>query len=54
MKRELRVELVAADRDWRFGSGAMVEGPAEAIIMALAGRPVASDLEGEGVAILLP
>jgi len=49
-----RVELVATDRDWRFGSGAAVEGPAEAIIMALAGRPVASDLSGEGVATLLP
>jgi len=48
------VELVATDRDWRFGSGATVEGPAEAIIMALAGRPVASDLSGDGVAILLP
>jgi uncharacterized protein (TIGR03083 family) len=49
-----RVELVATDRDWRFGSGATVEGSAEAIIMALAGRPVASDLSGEGVATLLP
>jgi hypothetical protein len=49
-----RVGLVATDRDWRFGSGATVEGPFEAIIMALAGRPVASDLSGDGVAILLP
>ncbi len=49
-----RVELVATDLDWRFGSGATVEGPAEAIMMALAGRPVASDLRGAGVATLLP
>ena len=49
-----RVQLVATDRDWRFGSGATVEGPAEAIIMALTGRPVAPDLSGDGVAILLP
>ena len=49
-----RVELIATDRDWRFGSGATVEGPAEAIIMALTGRPVASDLSGQGVDILLP
>ena len=48
------VELIATDRDWRFGTGATVEGPAEAIIMALAGRPVASDLSGDGVARLLP
>ncbi len=48
------VRLVATDADWSFGSGAAVEGPAEAIILALAGRRVEADLEGDGVANLLP
>lgn len=48
------LELIATDHDWRFGTGAKVEGPAEAIIMALAGRPVAADLNGDGVGKLLP
>lgn len=47
-----KVKLVATDRDWSFGSGATVEGPAEALIMGLAGRPVSADLSGDGVAML--
>ncbi len=48
------LQLTATDRDWSFGSGDVVEGPAEAIILALTGRPVAADLTGPGVATLLP
>ncbi len=48
------VQLKATDRDWTFGSGAAVEGPAEAIILALAGRRVEADLSGDGVVALLP
>ena len=47
------VRLVASDLDWASGSGAEVNGTGEAIIMALAGRPVADDLTGEGVAKLV-
>ena len=47
-----QLKLQATDRDWSFGSGALVEGTAEAIIMGLAGRPVADDLTGDGVGLL--
>lgn len=47
------LRLVATDLDWTYGSGATVEGPAEALIMALAGRPVQADVSGDGVAELL-
>lgn len=53
-KRLDGVRLVATDIGWTSGSGSEVSGPAEAIMLALAGRPVAADLEGEGVALLLP
>jgi uncharacterized protein (TIGR03083 family) len=43
----------AEDIDWTYGSGPAVTGPAEAIMMAMAGRTVAlDDLHGEGVAEL--
>jgi uncharacterized protein (TIGR03083 family) len=45
--------LVATDHDWRHGTGPAVEGPAEALIMAMAGRAVVVDeLRGPGVATL--
>lgn len=50
--------LLATDTDegegpFRFGEGAPVVGPAEAILLALTGRRVAlADLEGAGVALL--
>jgi len=47
------VALEATDLGWSHGSGAAVHGPAEALVMALAGRPAAvPDLEGDGVALL--
>ena len=40
----------ATDLDWTTGSGPAVEGPAEALIIALAGRPVAlAELGGAGI-----
>lgn len=47
------VRLVATDRDWSFGAGDLVEGPAEAIMMGLAGRAVGDDLDGDGVPRLI-
>jgi uncharacterized protein (TIGR03083 family) len=46
------LRLAATDVDWSFGSGALVEGPGEAIIMSLAGRPALSELAGEGLETL--
>ena len=37
------LRFVATDSDWSAGEGPVVEGPAEAIVMALAGRPAALD-----------
>ena len=34
------LKLVATDLDWTAGSGPTVEGPAEALLMAIAGRGV--------------
>jgi len=45
--------LVATDVDWSHGSGPTVTGPAEALIMAVAGRAHAlDDLSGPGLDIL--
>lgn len=46
------VRLQATDIDWSHGQGADVTGPGEAIMMALARRPVLEGLEGAGVAQL--
>jgi uncharacterized protein (TIGR03083 family) len=47
------VTLAATDTDWRHGSGPTVQGPLVALVMAMAGRPVAlDDLSGEGVPVL--
>ncbi|MEZ5226583.1 MAG: maleylpyruvate isomerase family mycothiol-dependent enzyme [Acidimicrobiales bacterium] len=43
------VRLVATDRDWSFGDGAEVAGTGEALMMAMAGRPVLDELSGPGV-----
>ncbi|MGH8877357.1 MAG: maleylpyruvate isomerase family mycothiol-dependent enzyme, partial [Stackebrandtia sp.] len=49
--RGLRVR--ATDVDVAFGDGPVVEGPAEALLMALAGRHgVVDELSGEGQAVL--
>jgi hypothetical protein len=48
------LELVATDLDWRHGSGPEVAGPAEALLMAIAGRPDAlGDLDGPGAPLLV-
>lgn len=45
--------LVATDADWAQGSGPIVTGQAEALLMALAGRAAAlDDLTGAGVEVL--
>jgi len=42
--------LTATDLDWTTGTGPAVEGPAEALLMAMAGRPgVAAELTGPGL-----
>ncbi len=53
-RKSRRVALRATDIDWAHGSGPAVEGPAESILMALAGRSgLAGELSGDGVAVLL-
>lgn len=45
--------LIATDLDWTAGSGPAVEGPAEALLMATAGRHgVVQELSGPGAQIL--
>lgn len=52
-KRMRGLELIAADIDWRSGKGPVVEGTAEALLMAIAGRQVALDeLTGSGQPML--
>jgi uncharacterized protein (TIGR03083 family) len=47
------VRLVATDLDWSRGKGPEARGPAEAVLMVLAGRRgVAGDLTGPGATIL--
>jgi uncharacterized protein (TIGR03083 family) len=47
------IRLVATDLDWSRGSGPEAAGPAEAVLMAMAGRgPAANDLTGPGVDLL--
>ncbi|GAC1345462.1 MAG: maleylpyruvate isomerase family mycothiol-dependent enzyme [Candidatus Dormibacteria bacterium] len=47
------LHLRATDIDWEFGSGPEVEGPAEALILALNGRKTAlARLSGDGVSAL--
>jgi uncharacterized protein (TIGR03083 family) len=47
------LRLRAVDVAWSHGAGPEVIGPGEAIVLALAGRPVAlGDLQGEGKAVL--
>ena len=43
----------ATDQDWSYGSGVDVQGPSEALALAILGRrPALSDLSGEGLALL--
>jgi uncharacterized protein (TIGR03083 family) len=52
-KRIRGLSFVATDLNWRRGTGPVVEGPAEALLMAIAGRPAALlELSGPGVQAL--
>lgn len=52
-KRTAGLTLRATDVEWSHGSGPEVTGPAEALVMAMAGRKAAvDDLAGEGVSVL--
>ncbi|WP_161952522.1 maleylpyruvate isomerase family mycothiol-dependent enzyme [Actinoplanes sp. TFC3] len=43
----------ATDLGWSTGSGALVQGPAEAVMLALTGRPAAlAELTGDGASLL--
>jgi uncharacterized protein (TIGR03083 family) len=44
-----RLRLEATDLDWSWGSGELVSGPAEAILLALNGRDTSAELTGPGV-----
>lgn len=47
------VRLATTDLDWSHGKGPEAHGPAEAVLMVLAGRRgAASDLRGPGAAVL--
>jgi len=48
-KRIAGLKLTATDMDWSHGNGPEVRGPAEALVMMMAGRLLAlDDLSGEG------
>lgn len=52
-RKRAGLRLRATDTDWSVGDGPVVEGPLEAIVMALLGRKSACDeLVGEGVETL--
>ncbi|ODU25472.1 MAG: DinB family protein [Pseudonocardia sp. SCN 73-27] len=53
-KRIKGLALVATDVDWRTGDGPVVRGPAESLLMALAGRRgVTDELTGPGLPTLV-
>ena len=43
------LRLEATDLDWSWGDGALVSGPAEAILMGLNRRDMSAELTGDGV-----
>ncbi|GAB3698739.1 maleylpyruvate isomerase family mycothiol-dependent enzyme [Saccharopolyspora tripterygii] len=52
--RAAGLRVVATDLDWSRGDGPVVEGPGEALLMALAGRPTSvAELSGDGVKTLV-
>ena len=53
-KRIAGLKLMATDMEWSHGNGPEVTGPAEALVMMMAGRLVAlDDLTGEGMTTLV-
>jgi uncharacterized protein (TIGR03083 family) len=52
-RRVAGLRFEAADLDWFTGTGPLVTGPAEALMLAMTGRRAAlSELDGPGVAVL--
>ncbi|MFI1912030.1 maleylpyruvate isomerase family mycothiol-dependent enzyme [Nocardia sp. NPDC020380] len=52
-RRTRGLRFTATDMDWHQGAGPQVQGPGEALVMAIAGRPAAlADLHGDGVDLL--
>ena len=52
-RRVAGLRFEATDLDWARGTGPVVAGPAEALMLAITGRSVAlTDLDGPGVPIL--
>ncbi|MCY4134649.1 MAG: maleylpyruvate isomerase family mycothiol-dependent enzyme [bacterium] len=52
-KRTKGLRFEASDMDWSVGDGALVSGPAEAILLAVTNRPIAlSELSGDGAEML--
>ncbi|GAA3350005.1 hypothetical protein GCM10020358_74270 [Amorphoplanes nipponensis] len=52
-RRLAGLRFEAADLDWATGTGPLVTGPAEALMLAMTGRGVAlTELDGPGVPIL--
>jgi uncharacterized protein (TIGR03083 family) len=52
-RRAAGLELVATDADWSSGAGPQVRGPAEDLLLVVAGRPAGlAALDGPGVAAL--
>jgi uncharacterized protein (TIGR03083 family) len=51
--RPIGLRFEAPDLDWAYGSGPVVRGAAEALMLALTGRAVVlAELDGEGTAVL--
>jgi hypothetical protein len=46
------LRLVATDLDWSTGDGPIVEGAAEPLLMAIAGRSTTDELTGPGLPTL--
>lgn len=52
-RRVRGLELTATDVQWTAGTGEPVTGPAEALILAMAGRPAAlAELDGPGLSLI--
>jgi uncharacterized protein (TIGR03083 family) len=52
-RRLAGLRFEASDLDWAWGAGPAVAGPAEALMMAMTGRPVVlGELDGPGVRVL--
>jgi uncharacterized protein (TIGR03083 family) len=52
-RRTAGLRFTATDLDWTWGSGPLVTGPAEALMLALTGRRVVlGELDGPGVRVL--